>query len=59
MSQMRACTQISDEQTGGKIIPHGNRLLTGRFHHAGGGCDADTGTLSPHQSRALVTWSRT
>jgi hypothetical protein len=28
MSQMRACTQISDEQTGGKIIPHCNRLLT-------------------------------
>jgi hypothetical protein len=37
MSQMQACTQISDEQTGGKIIPHCNRLLTGRFHHAGGG----------------------
>jgi hypothetical protein len=37
MSQMRACTQISDEQPGEKIIPHCNRLLTGRFHHAGGG----------------------
>jgi hypothetical protein len=37
MSQMQACTQISDEQTGGKIIPHCNRLLTGKFHHAGGG----------------------
>jgi hypothetical protein len=30
MSQMQACTQISDEQTGGKIIPHCNRLLTSR-----------------------------
>jgi len=37
MSQMQACTQISDEQTGGKIIPHCNCLLTGRFHHAGRG----------------------
>jgi hypothetical protein len=37
MSQMQACTQISDEQTGEKIIPHCNRLLTGRFHDAGGG----------------------
>src|SRR5260370_32859228 len=37
MSQMRACTQISDEHTCEKIIPHCNRLLTGRFHDAGGG----------------------
>jgi hypothetical protein len=37
MSQMRACTQISDEQTSEKIIPQCNRLLTGRFHHAGRG----------------------
>jgi len=37
MSQMRACTQISDEQASEKIIPQCNRLLTGRFHHAGRG----------------------
>jgi hypothetical protein len=42
---MEACTQISDEQTGGKIIPHCNRFLTGRFHHAGGVGDAGIGTL--------------
>jgi hypothetical protein len=34
---MRACTQISDEHAGGKIISHCNRLLTSWFHHAGGG----------------------
>jgi hypothetical protein len=34
---MQACTQISDERACEKIIPHCNRLLTGRFHHAGGG----------------------
>jgi hypothetical protein len=45
MSRMQACTQISDEQTGGKIIPHCNRLLTGRFHHAGGVGGAGIGTF--------------